>query len=242
MNAAPSFYAVRVAIAAIVFCTLVLCAAQVRAEPKVIQVSGRAEIRAHAAANWERLRAKTALPAGASVRVRDKGSVTLQDDSAQTTITIRGNSRLGYEGTAKPAKDAPRPEAQKPVPHYSLPHGDADIRVVPGRTIDVQTPLILTSVRGTRYLVAVQPDGSSSVRVSRGTVSVTDRFGTVSTVNKGQRYSLTTLQHIEMLQRLPKPPPRVDRNLFNGGGGDGDSGGGAGGGGGAGDGGGDGDD
>ena len=223
------FCAVRrkIAVFPLCFCILLL-GDPVSAEPVVIHVSGKAEIRVSAASSWERLRTKTPLPAGAAVRIQGKGAVTVHDDAAGTTIKTGPDTELGYEGSGVP-EGSQSPASGKPVPSYSLPAGKADVSVKPGNNIDLLTPLILTSVRGTQYTAVVGGDGSTTITVREGVVLTLDKFGNRGRLSAGQSQSMTALEYLERVRAMPNR--RTTGGPDSDGGGDG-SGGGAGSGGG----------
>lgn len=212
----------------LLLCLCLLLPGAALAEPVVVQVSGKAEMRANAASSWQKLRTGTPLPAGAAVRVQGGGSVTVHDKAAGTTIKTGPDSELGYEGTVVLPESSQSPGSGKPVPSYSLPEGKADISVDPGNNIDLLTPLLLTSVRGTRYTASVARDGSSAVAVGNGVVLTLDKFGNKARLSAGQQIGMTATEYIGILQTLPNLRKVRDPGSDGGGDGAGSGGGGAG--------------
>ncbi len=185
------------------FLLLAVMAGHALADPAVVRVSGKAEMRSNAGASWKKLQSGTSLPAGASVRTPAGSSVTVRDDAARVTVTVGPNTELGYEGQAPAPEGSQSPASDKPVPTYSLPAGKAEVSVEPGNNVDLLTPLILTSVRGTRYTASVKGDGSTHVAVKTGIVLTLDKFGNRARLSGGQEQSMTALEYIERLRAMP---------------------------------------
>ena len=214
--------------------------------PRITQLSGRAEIREAASRQWRPAQSGDALSPGTAVRTTGGGQATIADEA--TSVVLKRDSQLQYEGGPSASSDAssgwlggssggssgstPGPEALRV---YSLPSGTADVTITPGTSLDLITPLILTSVRGTRFTATVSGDGSSSIRVRNGRVSVSDKLGRSRSLGAGQSHTLTAMEYIKGLRATPRhakeppPPPDLGRGGDGGASGGGSSGGGGGG-------------
>ena len=213
-------------------CFLLFPVGHAFAEPVVTHVSGQAEIRAAGSAEWVKLRRGTTLEPGSAIRTGNNSGATVTDTAAKTTIRVKAKAELGFDGSLPVDENAKRPPSLRPVPSYSLPQGNADATIEPGNPLDLLTPLIVTSVRGTRFTASVAADGSSKINVMRGSVFVTDKLGRQASLSAGQSHSLAAREFVREIRLLPKVrepgPSGVDSGGGDSGSGGGDSGGGGG--------------
>lgn len=209
-------------------------AAVCAAEPVITQLSGRTEIRDAASRQWRPARQGDRVTPGGAVRTRSGSQATVADDTA--SLVLKRDSQLQYEGAPDASGTPPARGASPQV--YSLPSGTVDVTISPGSAFDLLTPLILTSVRGTRFTATVADDGSSRISVRKGSVAVSDKLGQSRTLGAGQSHSLTAMDYIRSLRATPRlakePPPEPALGRSGGDGGGGAGGGGASGGGGGG--------
>lgn len=194
-----------------------LCAHPAFAEPTVTKISGKAEILKSGSSRWQALKQQATLKSGDSIRATS-GQVTLRDNQAKTAITVEPGSQLNYAGSIEAKEGMKRPPSGTPVPCYIMPQGEADVSVTPGHSLDLITPLILTSVRGTRYQAKAELDGSSSVKVIEGVVRVRDRLGVEKSLRAGESHGLSTRDFTSAVQKMPRSTRATNRPRGGGGG------------------------
>lgn len=177
------------------------CAPCAWADPQVITLSGRAEIRYAASKQWLPVSKGIAVTPGAAVRVEGKGKLVIGDEASK--ITLNNDTQLHYEGSAPVTAGESRPPENRSVPLYSLPAGKVNVEVKPGNPLDLLTPLIVTAVRGTRFNATVDADGSSRINVTRGSVFVRDKLNRERTLKAGQSHFVSAVEYGKAMQGDP---------------------------------------
>lgn len=115
----------------------------------------------------------------ASIAVGDKvitgpnGKLTLQVKSSGLRIVALADSELSYQGVT-----------DKGAENFKVTKGRVSFSVVPGNHLDVETPHLVASVRGTEFSTTVGGD-DSMLSVSEGRVAVQDSKGVSGMVTRG---------------------------------------------------------
>ncbi|HXZ26386.1 MAG TPA: FecR family protein [Terriglobales bacterium] len=152
------------------------------------------------------------IPAGfrnaSAARVKDDlywNDVLKTDKSGRMRVNLRDGSilSLGSDTEMKVVQhDAASQQTQ-----LELDYGKLRSRVVaitkPGGKFQVKTPKAVAGVVGTDFGLVVNPDGSVTLYVYSGTVTLTLADGTVVTINAGQTFTINS----DGSTSGPKPTP-----------------------------------
>ena len=176
---------------------------------KVVALVGKAEVYDAVQKQWKPAALGAELPEGAKLRTDSGSLVTLHSAKGQVEVRVTEKTTLSYG--AEPGKE-PRNVPPGKVPEtYRMDQGTGWYRVKPGTPLDVATPVLVASVRGTEFGVAVTENGTSSVSVTGGTVEVTDALGNTQTLGTGMS---TTVSATDVQEALTPPaPPTVPGTL-----------------------------
>ncbi len=153
-----------------VFCVLILSSwlsGEALAEgPKVFKIVGKAEI-------WEAAKTRgvpavvgEALRRGDRIRVAGKGTVVIQKKKTAVEVFVTSDSRLNYLGRS----------FWKGVERFAVQEGLIRFKIKKGNKLDVKTPHLVASVRGTEFITEVKSD-ISRVYVVTGRVLTKDFHG-----------------------------------------------------------------
>ena len=119
------------------------------------------------------LKDKKVVKEGETVMVAGRGSVTLATPDGVVTITADEKSLLKNDGVAPDGKLM-----------LQVPKGLVEFQVVPGNKLDVVTPHMVASVRGTRFTTDVAA-GNTDLDVTEGAVECTGNDGVSEMVQAG---------------------------------------------------------
>ncbi|MDR2141021.1 MAG: FecR family protein [Deltaproteobacteria bacterium] len=167
--------------------------------PVVLRVAGTAQI-LEAGRHFEAKEGHRLSP-GQSVKLIGGGEVLLSVASGKIAIKVLENSTAKYDGPTG-ANDRPwsnpvgayqkaSTTAGKKVPQLSVPVGKLEVEVQPGQELRVVCPLIMAAVRGTRFTVTVDLDGTSRVDTFEGQVAAYGRDGEIRLTLAGQKAEVT---------------------------------------------------
>jgi hypothetical protein len=172
----------------------------------VISIAGKAEIleqgRRTAAREGQRL-----LP-GQSVRLVGGGEVRLSTTDGRIQVRVLDNTTLKYDGPTganslpwTPTSRYQRATSaeEKRVPQMSVPVGRLEVEVQPGQELRLVMPLIMAAVRGTRFTVSVDLDGTSRVNTFDGVVATYGRNGEFRLTLAGQTAEVTARAYTNFL-------------------------------------------
>jgi len=149
--------------------------------PEVQMVFGAAEISNTVTGASRPLVQGDMLQAGDVIVVEGKGLVVLEEKDGTIRVRVTGGSSLGYDGVT--------PEG---LNQYEVPDGMNWFKVTPGTELDVKTPTLVASVRGTEFGVMVA-DGIASVAVLSGAVETRDSIGRESMQGAGSSVSVSDM-------------------------------------------------
>jgi hypothetical protein len=179
--------------------------------PEVVSIMGHAEILS--AGKWRQAKTGDFIKPGDTVLVVGDGEVTLSSDGGKAEVALKKDTMASYDGdvdpNSRPWKQG-QPEAAtasqtrgpaNKATQYTVSQGQAEAVVVPGQQLRVITPLIAAAVRGTRFIVTVAIDGSSSLSTLEGQVLAMGRNGVSSVVSAGGGFQLTSSQYATFLQQ-----------------------------------------
>ncbi|OEU71077.1 MAG: hypothetical protein BA864_11375 [Desulfuromonadales bacterium C00003093] len=158
--------------------------------PKIIKISGKAEILKSTDKKPVPARLNYELKPGDRIQVVGKGYVVIQKkksgffssfSKASYRIFISRASRLKYLGKSYMA----------PVEKFFTSMGRIRLKIRKGNHLDVNTPTMVAGVRGTDFVVDVKPS-TGKVSVVSGLVSVTDNKGKTVMVGPGESITATS--------------------------------------------------
>ena len=181
------------------FVTILLCflSSQAFAEgPKVIKVVGKAEIHRPSKRKIIRISTKREISKasekrvpvsvgeeihpGDRIQVVGKGVVVIQKGKASIEGFVTDNSELNYLGKS----------FLKGVERFTVPKGLLRFKIKKGYSVDVKTPHLVASVRGTEFTTPVETN-ISTVSVVSGEVMVSDFKGYSVHLTDGSSISAT---------------------------------------------------
>jgi hypothetical protein len=162
------------------------------AAAKVTAVAGKAEIYDAVQKQWKPAKVGEEIPVGGGLRADSGSRATISSAGGGVTVQVTQKGRIAYGGTS----------GDQGVETYRMEQGAGWYKVRKGTKLDVQTPVLVASVRGTEFGVAVEEDGTSSVAVTGGSVDVTDATGKTQSLGAGMS---TTVSAAEMDQALSPP-------------------------------------
>ena len=115
----------------------------------------------------------TSLAIGDKVRTGSNGETTLQVNESGLRVRVSPDSEVSYQGiTATGAQN------------FKVTKGRVRFSIVPGNHLDVETPHLVASVRGTEFSTTVDTQ-TSELSVSEGRVAVHDSKGVSGIVARG---------------------------------------------------------
>jgi hypothetical protein len=181
--------------------------------PEIVSISvmGRAEILSSGV--WYEAKTGEIVKPGEWVRVVGDGEMSLSGNDGKSTVTLKDQTSVRYDGVVDPnsrpwRNGAPVTSAYAPVqpggeatPQYTIQNGEVEVEVTPGQPLRVITPLIASAVRGTNFVVTVSKDGSSRLKTIEGTVFVLSRTGQSQEVKTGSSMKLTSSQYVQFLRQ-----------------------------------------
>jgi hypothetical protein len=196
--------------------------AQGSGEARVIKIMGHAEIMR--AGTWRTARAGDVLRAGETLKAAEGGGAIVSAADGRIEVEVRGNAAIANDGlvdaSAEPWSDDYRPAALGGVdpkavkaPQWTVPEGEVEVNVVPGQPLRVLTPLVMAAVRGTKFLVSVALDGSSSLSVAEGQILAVARTGAAQMLGPGGGFTLSSGQFAAFLQESGLTVPGGDWHL-----------------------------
>ncbi|MDO9508709.1 MAG: FecR family protein [Thermovirgaceae bacterium] len=160
--------------------------------PEVNLVFGAAEITNSVTGVSRPVSQGESLEAGDVIVVESKGLVVMEEKDGSVKVLATGGSTLRFDGVT--------PDGQN---QYEVPDGLIWFKVTPGTKLDVKTPTLVASVRGTEFGVMVS-QGLASVAVLSGNVSTRDSIGRESTSGPGYSVSVSVTD-ITIEQRFEGP-------------------------------------
>lgn len=140
--------------------------------PKVLHVSDKATIVKDAGQTATAV-AGMPLSPGDAIRVDGPGYAVITDKASDTHVRVERLSITRYKG-----KD---PETGAT---YTVPDGTVRFTVKPGTKLEVRTPHMVASVRGTEFVTEVTRAGTT-LAVDSGLVQTGDRAGNSESVGSG---------------------------------------------------------
>jgi hypothetical protein len=155
-----------------------------------------------------------ALLPGQTIKMEGGGEVRIVSEDGRIQITSKEGSVVLYDGMVKVeskpwledrpvlAREAQAGGETKLVPQFRINLGQADVEVVPGQEMRLASPLIISAVRGTKFSMSVQDDGSSFLNVVEGKVLSMARDGQVELLEAGKNIGLTAAKFTEFLRNL----------------------------------------
>ncbi|WP_158308792.1 FecR domain-containing protein [Desulfocurvibacter africanus] len=121
---------------------------------------------------------KATLSPGSTISVSGNSRIELTEESRELHVTAEEETELKYLGI------------QDDVLRFDVLKGKVDFSIKPGNKLDVVTPHMVASVRGTAFTVEVSQK-LSRLGVRSGSVEVSDRSGGRTTVHKGEAVQST---------------------------------------------------
>ncbi len=113
------------------------------------------------------------LSVGDKVKTGADGEIVLQVKESGLRLLVASNSEVFYQGvTAAGAQN------------FKVAKGKVRFSIVPGNHLDVETPHLVASVRGTEFSTTVE-DQASELSVSEGRVEVRDSKGGTGLIARG---------------------------------------------------------
>ena len=122
----------------------------------------------------------TLLAIGDSVRTGSNGESTLQVNESGLRVSVSPDSEVSYQGTTAAGAQ-----------NFKVTKGRVHFSIVPGNHLDVETPHLVASVRGTEFSTTVDSQ-TSELSVSEGRVAVHDSKGVSGIVARGWSAIATT--------------------------------------------------
>jgi hypothetical protein len=134
--------------------------------PKIIHVAGKAEILEAKGETATQATVGAQLKPGSKIVVVGKGTVEIKVGKESINATAGDDTQLEYKGRS----------LFKGVERFTLQKGRALFKIKKGDKLDVKTPHVVASVRGTEFL-AHADDNNSSISVISGRVHTRDQHG-----------------------------------------------------------------
>jgi tetratricopeptide (TPR) repeat protein len=160
------------AVLAVVVALPCVALAQQKAIAKAVSVQGTVEARRAGTATWQAVRLNDTYAAGDTIRVGDRSRADLAMLN-QSVLRLNANTEV----TVEPVKDE-----QTGV--VNLLRGATHFFSRGPRSLEVQTPFTIAGVRGTEFLVTVEPD-KTLLTIFEGTVLAENPAGRL-TLTSGQ--------------------------------------------------------
>jgi hypothetical protein len=161
-----------------IFLTLILCSCFIYAafgdgdKAKVVHISGEASLIGNTAHKSTELIENAVIERGDTITT-GSGRVFLENGNSAIKVKLYRNSEIIYQG-----KDANNTET------FKLKKGRAYFEIVPGNKLDIQTPHVLASVRGTSFTLVIS-ETETMLSVYSGSVMVKDNEGKNTLISKG---------------------------------------------------------
>ena len=167
------------------------------AAAKVVALVGKAEVYDAVQKQWKPATVGEELLEGAKIRTEPNSLATLQSAQGQVEIRVTEKTTISYG--AEPGKEPKNVPPGKKVETYRMNQGTGWYKVKPGTPLDVTTPVLVASVRGTEFGVSVTENGTSSVSVASGTVGVTDALGNTQSLTTGMSITVSATDTNQIL-------------------------------------------
>jgi hypothetical protein len=159
---------------------------------------------------------KTVVPLepGQAIKMEGGGEVRIYSEDGRIQISSQEGSVILFDGMVKVeskpwledrpvlVREAQAGSGTKLVPQFRIDLGQADVEVVPGQEMRLASPLIISAVRGTKFSMKVQEDGSSYLDVLEGRVLSMARDGKVELLEAGKAMGLTAAKFTNFLKTL----------------------------------------
>lgn len=177
--------------------------------PRVAKIAGKAQIMEKGV--WNEAKIGQRIAPGQKIRVEGRGEVGIEASSGRVTISVKDDAAVQYDGNVDPAVPAWRSSrlagAQPPhsaadeLRQFSVDQGEVEVEVMDGEPLRIVTPLLTAGVRGTRFAMRVDKDGSSYLTVSQGLIDSYSRTGQRQDVGAGGMMSLSSAGFVQFLNR-----------------------------------------
>lgn len=139
-------------------------AKRVELTAEVVSLIGGASYRESGSVEWKPVSTETRVGSGDTVRTEENGQATLKLDDGSTVFVDSGTEFL----VQTLAKDSDTEQSES---IFGLPKGKLKAQVTPldpGSVFNVETPVVVASVKGTTLTPTVNADGSVSVASDGG--------------------------------------------------------------------------
>lgn len=179
-------------------------------DAKIIRLSGKTEI--YTWGMWHPAEEGQQVRPGESVRVIGPGEVTVETADGRIKVTGKDDTTLLYNGLVdtritpwKNARIARDPEyrADEDAPkirQFFCPEGEVSVEATTGERLNLVTPLITASVRGTVFNMNVSDNAASGVNVANGMVDAFGRMSNRLMVCPGERMEVSSKQFLARLR------------------------------------------
>ncbi|MDR3038644.1 MAG: FecR family protein, partial [Candidatus Adiutrix sp.] len=185
-------------------------AALAQEAPKILEISGKARLLA-AGKDLGPAQAGQTLAPGQAIELAGAGEVRLSARNGRIEIIAGRGAALRYDGQVAESSQPWKSSRQIQLagvkaavagntPQFSVGQGQVEAQVTPGQPLRLVAPLVTAAVRGTRFSLAVAPDGSSSMNTRQGRVEAMSRSGEVRQVTAGGSLGLTAGQFAGFLK------------------------------------------
>lgn len=177
---------------------------------KIVRLSGKTEI--YTWGMWHPAEEGQDVRPGESVRVVGPGAVTVETAGGRVQVTGKSDTTLLYNGlvdtrvtpwkNARLARDPEyRADADAPtIRQFYCPEGEVSVQAASGERLNVVTPLITASVRGTNFNMNVGQNANSGVFVCNGMVDALGRLQGPKPVCPGARMDVSSAKFVELLR------------------------------------------
>jgi hypothetical protein len=195
-------------------------AAWAQEAPKILEISGKARLLA-AGKDLGPAKAGRILAPGQAIQLAGAGEVRLSAQNGRVEITAGEGAALRYDGQVNENSQPWKSSRQVQLagvkaalagntPQFTVGEGQVTAEVTKGQPLRLVAPLVTAAVRGTRFSLAVAPDGSSNMNTQQGRVEATSRSGQVRQVSAGGSLSLSAGQFADFLKTQGISVPRGD--------------------------------
>ncbi|MDR2141591.1 MAG: FecR domain-containing protein, partial [Deltaproteobacteria bacterium] len=190
--------------------------AQENSGATILKIAGKAEI----LSQGQRLPAHEGfrLSPGQSIQLVGGGEVRLSTNGGKVQVRVLADTTVKYDGEVDANGQPWGPSSKlrevstggsgQMAPQISVPVGKLEIQVEPGQELRVVCPLIMAAVRGTRFNISVELDGSSTVTTLEGRVATYGRNGELRLISSGQSAQVTARAYSNFLANQGVSVPR----------------------------------
>ncbi|MDR2140268.1 MAG: FecR family protein [Deltaproteobacteria bacterium] len=173
----------------------------------VLKIAGKAEILSQG--QRQPAREGYRLSPGQSIQLIGGGEVRLSTAGGRVQVRVLADTTVKYDGEVDANGQPWGPTSRyrevstggsgQMAPQLSVPVGKLEVQVESGQELRVVCPLIMAAVRGTKFNINVERDGTSLVATLEGRVATYGRNGEIRLTSAGQNSQVTARAYSNFL-------------------------------------------